>query len=1239
MGTADIRFFARRAACAAGVIASLALASPAAGAPASQCQHDSYDFGSGQVCRFDPFVPLDPDGAAEKKLGAAGAPDDDLLAVLGDLETAPDEAAAARARGRALAILEGSAEPLAADDKGFLDAKAYKGMPLLNTVPKVKDGLGPDATVDIREVRFGDHAILDTSMLRFQPEAMDDEFTIRWHVTELGTSFGGELAPAWIPKDAGQGELRVAEPLVPGSLDTGTSAISRFHPAGAGEETRLVTQVVSVRMPPPAQIGAILDPNLKPGHETFAQVAVGSVDDPAPVVPAAAQIAERSPERLIHSALTALAPDDVEAAHTAGGAHKELVGKMRSRDTLPVEDGADPAADVNVQFANAEAYVSTRELRLAPDTRPDGKVRIAVTNLDGGEARTFAVRELHDRVKTVGVLDWGRFQSGVLATVTVPAGETKTVIVEPNATAYTLWLGDPAGGDQAGMAVALDRGPRTQSLELGEGGALPLHQVLDAEGNIWVTMEGTDEIVRLAPGDDRLDTRAEPARFPLPGGITADPPPGDGPAEPLLGPADIAIDGQGMIWATLTTGNAIARIDPGEAEPGNTEGKGIKIFKLAPCDRTCRTPPPPATPAPLSRFPLQMEVHEDGGGNTVVFFTEMAADRIGALRVSASGDKVLNEQHFQCACAQPLGIALDADGAIWFSEGSSNRLGRLTLGQTRPFADDAHRIDHYVIPNPVEEFVPGEPPCTPAPGQLLCAEGALPNPATTALPHSVAVDRRGRVWYTGEANERVGYLDPAKAKPNTKEGFVDAAGPVNEFGRALAPADIAFDRAGKVYFTDEYGDQIASATVGADGAIDAKWAFRPPSRNSFTDSPLVDDKGNLWFVESGSNSITRIAGVTAGLPRPSSTPLLTANTATGRVTAAGLQEMTSADVRVLRGTTLAAHEEVAVTGGGFEVTLPLRADDRVQVVPQGGANPPAAFSFRVANLTAAVGAGGALSGTALQGGKPLADSVTVDTGAGPADARIDLTEGTWSAGGSLDPATARGTVSWTAGTVSARFRTVTPFGPAGGGNGGNTGGGNTGGNTGGGAGTAKPSVPAAPTIPATPPGTTRPAPGPAETGTTDAACTTSRWLARTGSGARARRTLPLLGLSAADARRCLGRPAKIRRNGRVQRWTYTGSVELRLRSGRVTAFTLLGRGLRSAPDRAAVGTSTASFRRALGTLARVRGGYRGLVALGPDRFADVRLTVARGRVTAVTVTVRGRAALDATSRRLLRRMP
>jgi streptogramin lyase len=1244
MAITHIRHIVRRAAFALAVAASAAVPAAASAAlPSTSCP--ALDAG---VCRAEPFFP-DSNPLASAHLGSTGSPEDDLAQALDDLGAAPDTAAAAKARGRALAILEGDASALVAGDERYLENKAYEGIPLLNWNMPAKVATVPaGGTIDVHEVRFGDHALLDTWMLKFaDPNA---GYTIRWHVTELGTSFGGELSPAAVP-DSGTASHAVVSPLALPSLTTGVDARNRFHPAGAPEDTRLATQSVSVDMPAPSSTSLVLDPNLRPGHETFAQLAIdrgtrladaetvfgfsGNAPTPDQKAAAIGKLSHQAPEWQIWDALRRNDPSapevPLDAAKAAGADNRILVAAMRSRDTLPVPSSADPNAAINVQLANDEAYVSRRELRLAPDTSPDGSVTLSVANLDGFD-HTFSVRQLRGRNPVTGVLNWGSFTTDRLDSVVVPAGEKRNLTVTPAGDAFSLWVGDTELGDQSGMAISLDRGPRRQSLELGLGPIKPLHQTLDGSGRIWMTMANSDEIVRLTPGTANL-TDATPERFPLPGGIR-DPqhlPPPDQPQAPLLGPGDIQVDGQGIVWVTLTAGNAIARIDPAQVTDGTTAG--IKIFHLTPCDATCRRPPGPAVAAPLSRLPLQLRLYEDGGGNTVMFFTEQNADRIGMLRVSASGQQ-LNETHYSCGCQQPLGIALDAEGNVWFSEGTNNRLARMTLDQARPYSGTTHSIDHFNIPSFVSEFVPGTPLC-PAAGATTCEPPALPNPQKTSLPHSVAIDRAGRVWFTEEATEKIGYLDVSNAKPGTTNGFHEADGPVNAFERQLAPADIAIDRAGRAYFSDEYGDQIATATVRADGSIAADSTFVPTARNSLTDSPMIDDKGNLWFLEAGANLVTRIAGVTAGVPLPSRAPLISADTATGAISGSGLREMSSVDLKLFRGATMVAQAgNVTVANGAFSASLPVKGDDRLLVTPQ-GPNAPAPFSVRVATLTATV-TGTSLTGTALVGGKAVSDTVTVASGASSADARIIPADGSFSAnvsGGS-------GTLSFTAGTASVRFRTVTPFA--------------AGAAAGGGAPAtpaspaepaAGPASPASPATPAAPAGGgaaagavpgagsgARPAPAPAAT------CSRTRWLVRAGSGPAAKRAVGLLGLEARAARSCLGRPAKRARSGATERWTYPGAIEVRLTSGRVTAFTLLGGRMRSAPDGAAVGSTITRFRKALGVLVADGRGYRGLVPMGAAGFADISVTVRRSRVSRVTVSLRQQSALDRTARLLAGKM-
>ena len=190
-------------------------------------------------------------------------------------------------------------------------------------------------------------------------------------------------------------------------------------------------------------------------------------------MPAAGEVAGASPEKQILDGL-GQRPGDV-------GQLQDLVGRERSRDTLPIASLGD-GADAGVTFANSEAYRILARPG-SPRTRaPGGSMTIALTNLDG-IPREVVIRQLRDRstVGAAGVLNWGSFETDVLTTV-APAREhdgPADVTVTPAAGAFSLWVGDPIGGDQAGIAIALDRGPRRQSLELGLGPVKPLHEALD----------------------------------------------------------------------------------------------------------------------------------------------------------------------------------------------------------------------------------------------------------------------------------------------------------------------------------------------------------------------------------------------------------------------------------------------------------------------------------------------------------------------------------------------------------------------------------------------------------------------------------------------------------------------------------------------------------------------------------------------------------------------------------------
>jgi streptogramin lyase len=285
------------------------------------------------------------------------------------------------------------------------------------------------------------------------------------------------------------------------------------------------------------------------------------------------------------------------------------------------------------------------------------------------------------------------------------------------------------------------------------------------------------------------------------------------------------------------------------ATPGSAAG--IEVLPLAPCDAgLCNAfpvLPPPTTLDPPSRAPAQMAVTLDPAGNTVLWFAEERANAIGVMQVSPTGQQ-LAMADIPCQCVFPTGIALDAGGRVWFAGGFSNQILRLTPNLANPTTSAV--IDGFSIPSAVLVLDPVRPP------------------TRTSSPHSVAVDHHGRVWFTEESTGKLAWLDPSSVKAGTTQGITELSVPNTDFNSQAAPADLVIDRADTVFFVDEYGDQVATATT---AGVGRRW--RPSTRISHTDHPIIDASGNLWFTESAAGLITRFSGVaTPPIPTPTPTP-------------------------------------------------------------------------------------------------------------------------------------------------------------------------------------------------------------------------------------------------------------------------------------------------------------------------------------------------------------------------------
>ena len=455
------------------------------------------------------------------------------------------------------------------------------------------------------------------------------------------------------------------------------------------------------------------------------------------------------------------------------------------------------------------------------------------------------------------------------------------------------------------------------------------------------------------------------------------------------------------------------------------------LRRSRPCtDGTCRRRSPVAgAAAPLSRLPLQMKVRDDGHGNTDIFFTEQAADAIGALRVWTERQEA-RRAPLPCACMQPLGIALDPNGDIWYSEGTSNRLGRMTLDPTRRSRRQSRSRCTTTSRTRSSRPTPGaQPPNCGGANQPRPAGRAAPARRDTTLPHSVAHRSQGPrlVHGRGERDRRL--PRPGQGRPEHDRRASRHARPGQRV-RPRAGAGRPRDRRR----TAPPSSPTSTATRSprrrstATAASTRSSRFRPTARNSLTDSPLDRPAGQPLVPRGGREphhahlgrrrrraAARALAACSSRTPRPGASPARDCRRRSARI-----------DVRVIRGATRRRARRRR-PGPGPELrttTVPLRADDRVEFVPH-GAHPPATFSFRVAKLAA--GVSGRRPGRRQRPDRLVAARRRRDDRGrpgGPMTAKISADDGSFSCGrpghgrhGLLDGR-----------HRERRFRTVTPFG-------------------------------------------------------------------------------------------------------------------------------------------------------------------------------------------------------------------
>lgn len=251
-----------------------------------------------------------------------------------------------------------------------------------------------------------------------------------------------------------------------------------------------------------------------------------------------------------------------------------------------------------------------------------------------------------------------------------------------------------------------------------------------------------------------------------------------------LGPTTLSILDDGSVWFTLSTGNAIARVD--------RDGSGYREFAL---------PNPDSSPRIIA---------EGSDGN--LWFSEHTGNRMG--RITRAGE--ISEFPIPTPDSQPRAIALGSDGNIWFGEFAGGKIGRIT---------PAGIITEFAIPTPdsgpralaagpdgniwFSEFKAGKiGRITP---RGVITEFALPR--ANAGPGDITAGADGALWFV----ELSGTMDGMRPDGN-RVGRISMSGEISEYPLPSAgnsPINIAVGPDRNVWYTKD----AALGRVSMDGTI------------------------------------------------------------------------------------------------------------------------------------------------------------------------------------------------------------------------------------------------------------------------------------------------------------------------------------------------------------------------------------------------------------------------------------
>ncbi|TMF42592.1 MAG: hypothetical protein E6I32_17695 [Chloroflexi bacterium] len=323
-------------------------------------------------------------------------------------------------------------------------------------------------------------------------------------------------------------------------------------------------------------------------------------------------------------------------------------------------------------------------------------------------------------------------------------------------------------------------------------------------------------------------------------------------------PWGTAIDGSGNVWV------AIPGCDP--APTCNSSTPPGKIAEYNPANSnwitTYQLPPGFAQPLFLAF---------DAQGN--LWFPMPMANSIGMLNLHTS---TFQQWPVPTASSGPWDIAIDHNGKVWFTEHYTNKIGEFDpatqnfkevatpASNSQPYGivvDSSNNI--WFTENNSSVALIGEYTA----GGVLNEYKIRTNPPGGLTPHLITVDPGGYIWWTEGFVSMLGRLKISQAVPGTNQGVTEYAYPTSCNTCGSHNSGISVDSNGLVWFDDSLQGIFGSFPDSGSGNFSI---YQIPTNNGHAHDGLnVDARNRVWFSEEFANKLAEAVQNNVPTPTPS----------------------------------------------------------------------------------------------------------------------------------------------------------------------------------------------------------------------------------------------------------------------------------------------------------------------------------------------------------------------------------